>query len=173
MGSITGETRGVPAEVVVEVTRRIAAAAGTGGMVVGQVVDMISEGQAADAKIMEFMHAHKTGALIDIAVISGGLLGGGSDAQIDALSTYGKKIGLAFQIADDILDIEGDVDKLGKPIGSDVGKGKSTYPSLYGLAKSKELARRAVDDAVNALDMFDERADPLRAIAQFIVDRES
>lgn len=170
---ITGETVGAPAHLVIEVTRRVAAASGTGGMVLGQIVDMISEGKKISPEILEFMHRNKTGALIDISLISGAMLGGGTEEQIDALSLYGQKIGLAFQIADDILDIEGDQEKLGKPVGSDIDNEKSTYPSIYGLERSRELARNAVADALSALTVFDDRADPLRAIARYIIERDS
>jgi geranylgeranyl diphosphate synthase type II len=170
---MTGQTKDVPAEVVLDITRRVASASGTGGMVVGQVVDMICEGQLVEPEILEFMHRNKTGALIEISIRSGAMLGGGTPAQVEALSRYGWKIGLAFQIADDILDIVGDVEKLGKPIGSDAENQKSTYPALFGLDRSRELAQQTVDEAVDALCIFGERADPLRAIARYIVDRDS
>lgn len=170
---ITGETRGVPSERILDVTRRIAAAAGTSGMVVGQVVDLICEGEQVPPGTLIFMHKNKTGALIEASVVSGGILGGGSKAQIEALSSYGWMIGQAFQITDDILDIEGEEDKLGKPIGSDVRNEKTTYPSLYGLAESKRLAKQAVNKALASLDIFDEKAEPLRAIAEYILTRKS
>jgi geranylgeranyl diphosphate synthase type II len=171
--TVTGRTKNVPAETVVEVTREIAAATGMSGMIVGQVVDLLCEGKKVEPETLKFMHRNKTGALIKLSLITGGMLGGANSEHLDALGLYGEKIGLAFQIADDILDIEGSEDKLGKPIGSDIRNEKTTYPSLYGLDKSKELARQAVDDAVEALSIFDERADPLRAIAQYIVDRDN
>ncbi|MHB1000722.1 MAG: polyprenyl synthetase family protein [Armatimonadota bacterium] len=170
---ITGSTEGVSEGRTLEVARRIASAAGTGGMVVGQVVDMICEGQKVDPETLMFMHRNKTGALIEVSTVSGGLLGGGTPEQVSALSSYGWKIGQAFQITDDILDIEGDEEKLGKPIGSDLRNEKTTYPSLFGLEKSKELASQAVNDALEALSIFDDRAEPLRAIARFILDRKS
>ncbi len=171
--TVTRRTKGVPAEVVLEITRRIASAAGTGGMVAGQVVDMISEGKKIEPETLEFMHRNKTGMLIEVSVVCGGLVGGASADQLDALSRYGGKVGLAFQIADDILDIEGEQERTGKATGGDRRKQKATYPSLYGLAKSKELARRAADEAIEAVRDFDERADPLRALARFVVEREA
>jgi geranylgeranyl diphosphate synthase type II len=170
---ITGRTKGVAPEIVLEVARRVTSAAGIGGMVTGQVVDMLSEGKEISAETLRFMHAHKTGALIEASCVAGGLLGGGTPEQIKSLSLYGEKIGLAFQIADDILDIEGDRAKTGKSVGSDLRKRKSTYPSLFGLDESRELARRAVDEAVAALSTFDGCADPLRALARFVVEREA
>ena len=171
--TITGRNKGVPVEVMVEVMRRIASASGAGGMVGGQVADMASEGKKVGPETLEFIHRNKTGALIEAAVVSGGLLGGGTPEQIKALSLYGQNIGLAFQIADDILDIEGIREKIGKTAGSDIGRQKATYPTLYGLEKSKELARQAVDEAVEVIQSFDDRANPLRALARFIIEREA
>ena len=167
------ETKGVEAKILVEVVRKIASAAGVGGMVVGQVADVISEGKQIDIDALEFIHKHKTGALIEASVVVGGLLGGGSAEQVNALSLYGSKVGLAFQIADDILDVEGEEAKLGKRTGGDMQKQKLTYPSVFGLSESKNLAQKAVEEAINSLAAFDERADPLRLLAHFIVDRES
>ena len=166
-------TKDVPSDVALEVTRRIASAAGIGGMVTGQVVDMVSEGKEIDAESLEFIHANKTGALIEVSVVAGGLLGGGTPEQIKTLGLYGQKIGLAFQIADDILDIEGEREKTGKPVGSDRKNRKSTYPSLFGLEKSKEIACKTVDEAIEALSIFNDRADTLRALARFIIEREA
>lgn len=169
---IADRTKGVPAEVILDVTKLVASAAGIGGMISGQVVDILSEGRQISSETLDFMHRNKTGALIRASVVSGGLLGGGTSAQVDALGVYGDNIGLAFQITDDILDIEGKLEKIGKPVGSDVERGKSTYPSLYGLDKSRELACQAVAEAIRALDVFDERADPLRELARFVLRRE-
>lgn len=166
-------TKGAPAETLVDVTRRVASATGVGGMIVGQVVDMISEGKQVDAETMRFMHRNKTGALIEVSCTTGAMLGGGTPEQVSALSDYGTKVGLAFQIADDILDIEGDQAKLGKPVGSDLERKKSTYPALFGLEESKSLARQTVDEALSAISAFDEKADPLREIARFIIEREA
>jgi len=170
---MTGKTDGVPPERLLRVTRRVAEAAGSQGMVIGQVVDMVCEGKQVPEEMLTFMHKNKTGALIEASAVSGGILGGGSDEQVEALSRYGWMIGQAFQIMDDILDIEGDEDTLGKPVGSDIRNDKTTYPSLYGIDRSKELARQAVDKALAALEGFDDRAEPLRAIARFNLERKS
>lgn len=170
--TIAGRTKGVPAEVLLDVTRRIASAAGIGGMIVGQVVDMISEGKQIGPDTLELTHRNKTGALIEASAVCGGLLGGGNPDQISAFGIYGRGIGLAFQIADDILDIEGEREKIGKPVGSDLRSRKATYPSIHGIEESKALAVQAVDEAIDALSIFDDRADPLRALARFIVERE-
>ncbi|MCL6519682.1 MAG: polyprenyl synthetase family protein [Armatimonadetes bacterium] len=167
------KTEGVPANTILDVTRRIAAAAGTGGMVVGQVVDMESEGRKIELETLEFMHSHKTGALIEACIVCGGLLGGATSEQLAELSLYGQKIGLAFQIVDDILDLEGEQEKLGKTVGSDLRKQKSTFPAILGLEKSKEKALQVTQEALKAVENFDTRAEPLRAIARFIVERKT
>lgn len=169
---IPERTKGVSSDVVLKIVQKVASSTGVGGMIVGQVVDMLSEGKRVSPETLEFMHRNKTGALLEASVVCGGMLGGGSPEQIEALRTYGRSIGLAFQIADDILDIEGDEIKIGKPVGSDLENRKSTYPSLYGLERSKEMALEAAGDAVNALRVFGSEADPLRALARFIVERE-
>ena len=150
----------------------IASAASYRGMVGGQVVDMLSQNKPADVETVEQMHSRKTAALISAAAESGALAGGGKDDQVKALARYGRAIGLAFQIADDILDIEGQTEVLGKTAGSDVARGKVTYPAAVGLESSREAARKLIDQALVALDGFDETADPLRALATYIVTRK-
>ncbi len=161
-----------PAERILPTLRLIAEASGTWGMVGGQVVDMESQGQEVSADTLRYIHAHKTGALLTASVLAGAMLAGADAAQIDALRTYGEHIGLAFQIADDILDVTGDEAKLGKPVGSDEERDKATYPKLFGLDESRRRARAEVEAAQNALVGFDERADSLRGIAQYIVERD-
>jgi geranylgeranyl diphosphate synthase type II len=150
----------------------VAEAAGYQGMVGGQVVDIQSEGKEVDLSVLEFLHAHKTGALITAAVSSGAILGGGDEGQVKAVTEYGRRIGLAFQIADDILDIEGDSRDLGKTVGVDAEKKKITYPSVLGLARSKEVQKEVIDQAIECLGAFDHRADPLREIAVYIIERK-
>lgn len=156
-----------------EVVGEIARAAGVAGMVGGQFIDLASEGESIGLEEMRHLHACKTGALICVSLRCGALLSGATDEQLAALSGYGECIGLAFQIADDILDIEGDEAALGKPVGSDEGNEKSTYPALLGLEKSKELAQRYVTDAVKSLEIFGAEADTLRALATYIAERKS
>lgn len=170
---LTSKIPDAPATSILDVTSRIAAASGTRGMVIGQVVDIISEGKQVPPETLMFMHRHKTGALIEVSAVTGGILGGGTAEQISALSSYGWAIGQAFQITDDILDVEGTEDELGKPIGSDIKNQKTTYPSLYGLERSKDMARECINSAIIALSIFDERADSLRAIANYIITRKS
>src|SRR3990170_830720 len=155
------------------IIHEIALAAGPEGMVGGQQLDIENEGKKIDVPELENLHSRKTGALILAAVRTGGISGGETEMQLQALTVYGKKTGLAFQIADDILDVEGDADDVGKSIGKDAKQSKNTYPAVLGLAQSKILAGRLVDEAITALDSFDEKAAPLRMIAAYIVDRTS
>lgn len=149
----------------------IARAAGSHGMVAGQAMDMRAEGKKIDSSLMGFIHEHKTGALITASVSSGAILGGASEEYLELLEQYGKDIGLAFQISDDILDIEGNSEQMGKITGVDVQKGKNTYPSIYGMDKSKEMLKDIIDEAIGLLAVFDECAEPLRLIAGYIIER--
>ncbi|KPJ74992.1 MAG: hypothetical protein AMJ54_16150 [Deltaproteobacteria bacterium SG8_13] len=149
----------------------IAEAAGGSGMVGGQLLDMTAEGQPVDLPQLERMQRMKTGALIQASVQAGALMANADSEQIDHLAVYAANVGQAFQIADDVLNVEGDPSRLGKAVGSDAERSKSTYPSLLGLEASKILAREKIDQALNALTIFDNRAEPLRAIARYVIDR--
>lgn len=153
------------------VIQEIAAAAGSRGMVGGQTLDILSEGQAVDGAHLESVHRHKTGALIRASLRAGALLAGASPAELEAITAYGEAVGLAFQIADDILNVEGEAAMTGKAVGSDAAKGKATYPSVHGLKEAKARAAALVAEALKALEPLDARADPLRGIARFIVER--
>jgi geranylgeranyl diphosphate synthase type II len=156
------------------VIREIAWCAGSHGMVGGQVVDMESEGKPdTDLATVQYIHTHKTGALIKASVKAGALLGGADGTNLAALTSYGEAIGLAFQIADDILDIEGTTEEIGKDAGSDEARGKATYPAVVGIADAKRRAAELVEMALTALSVFDGKADPLREIAKYIVYRKS
>ncbi|MDL1983526.1 MAG: polyprenyl synthetase family protein [Deltaproteobacteria bacterium] len=155
-----------------KVIRKISFAAGYNGMIEGQMRDIASEGTLLSLKELEDMHSLKTGALIEASIFSGALLGCGTPKQIDQLEIYAKNIGLAFQVTDDILNIEGDPAVMGKAVGTDNARGKSTYPSIMGLNKSKEFARKLVRNALQALDDFDNNSDSLRAIACYIIERK-
>jgi geranylgeranyl diphosphate synthase type II len=157
---------------LLNVIRLIADASGYQGMVGGQVADIQSEGKAVGPPVVEFIHTHKTGALIAASVTSGAILGGGNREQVNALDRYGKSIGLAFQIADDILDVEGETEKMGKKVGGDTRKKKVTYPSVFGLPRSKEIQEEMVDRAIESLKSFDHKADPLKSIAVYIIERK-
>jgi geranylgeranyl diphosphate synthase, type II len=160
-------------ERVVQVMYEVAYAIGTFGMIGGQVVDLQMEGQDIDLPKLQYIHAHKTGALIRTSVRSGAILGGGSPAAVEALTHYGTHIGLAFQIMDDILDVRGDEQLMGKALRKDDERRKATYPRLVGLAESERRAQAAVAAGIAALDTLGERGAVLRDLAQFIVARES
>ena len=159
--------------VLLEATHSLARAAGFSGMVGGQAVDMASEGRQVPLDVLDYIHRHKTAALIGAAVTIGGLLGGGSAAQLEALKRYGRAIGLAFQIADDVLDVEGDSAALGKQAGQDEKHGKATYPALLGLEASRRHAATLLNEALAALSDFDASAERLRQLARFIVSRKA
>jgi geranylgeranyl diphosphate synthase, type II len=162
----------VPARVV-QVMHEVAYAIGTFGMIGGQVVDLEMEGRDVDLPALQYIHAHKTGALIRVSVRSGAILGGGSPAEVEALTHYGTHIGLAFQIMDDILDVRGDEQLMGKALRKDEERRKATYPRLVGLAEAEVRAQAAVTAGIAALDPIDERGAVLRRLAQFIIARES
>jgi geranylgeranyl diphosphate synthase type II len=151
----------------------IASAAGYRGMVGGQALDISYEGKKPDPAVAEYIHRHKTGALMAASVTAGAILAGGNEEEIKSINRYGQQIGLAFQITDDILNIEGDRDITGKGIGSDKARGKITYPSIFGVPESKRIQRELVAHAIEALNGFDKRAEPLRELAQYIIERSS
>ncbi len=155
----------------VEMIRSLAAASGSPGMASGQAIDLESEGKQLGLGELETMHSLKTGALIRASVRLGALAAGAGRDQLDALDEYARCIGLAFQIQDDILDIEGDTKTLGKPQGSDIDRKKSTYPSLLGLEEARNRARATHEKAVSALAAFDESIQPLIMISDYIVNR--
>lgn len=160
------------AERVVKVLDLIAEASGTRGMVGGQMVDIESEGQMVDAGTLDYIHRHKTAALIRASVVSGAVLAGAQDWQIAVLHRYGEKVGLAFQIVDDLLNVTGDPRKTGKAVGTDAERGKATYPALFGVEASRQQVQTLIQEAIEDLSLLGERATPLRALASFIAERE-
>jgi geranylgeranyl diphosphate synthase type II len=143
-------------------------------MVGGQVVDMEAERKKdLDIATIQYIHTHKTGALIRASVKCGAILGGAEERDLASIVRYGESIGLAFQIADDILDIEGNSAELGKNAGSDQSRGKATYPSVVGLAESKSQAIELLDIALESIESFGAGAEPLRQIARYIIERKS
>jgi geranylgeranyl diphosphate synthase type II len=150
----------------------IAVAAGGCGMVGGQAIDLLAVGSSTfDQYSLQDMHARKTGALIRAAAVAGAIMGGGGDADIRAVDEYGRHLGLAFQIVDDILDVEGDARELGKTIGKDAKAGKPTYPSTYGLDASRRLAEERHDDAIAALQSAGLQGSRLADIAGWVIKR--
>ncbi len=161
----------VPAARMLAIIREISTASGVFGMVGGQVVDIQSEGRDVDLPTLEYIHTHKTGALIRASVRVGALYARAGKRQLAALSHYGELVGLAFQIADDILDLTGTREEIGKDAGSDLKKDKKTFPSFYGIEESRRRAVEVADKAVSLLKDFDRKADPLRELAKYIVER--
>lgn len=155
----------------VQAAREIAEAAGLRGMVGGQAADLAAEGREADLPLVEFIHVRKTGALLLAAVRAGALVGGGDEPQLRALTRYGECLGLAFQIADDILDVEAPSVRTGKSVGRDGERRKATFPAVLGLTAAKTRARELRDQALAALATMPAAADPLRALARFVVER--
>lgn len=151
----------------------IARAAGAGGMIGGQVVDMESAGRKITAETLEYMHRCKTGALIKAPVLAAAILCGAEGGEYGALEEYAAAIGLAFQIKDDIMDVEGSFKDMGKSAGSDVANEKTTFVTVYGLEESKERLAAAVEKAVGALEIFAGRAAFLKELAEFIEKRSS
>ena len=149
----------------------LALSIGSRGMAGGQAIDLDSEGKTLSLPELENMHIHKTGALIRASVQFGCLASEHNTEQFKALDHYAKCIGLSFQIRDDILDVEADTEILGKPQGSDIARDKSTYPALLGMTEAKQMAIQCHDDALQALEIFDEKADPLRWLSAYIIER--
>jgi geranylgeranyl diphosphate synthase type II len=155
-----------------EIIRIIAVAAGCQGMIQGQMLDMDAEGGKLSVGELESMHALKTGALIEASLQCGALIADAGAQETQMLKTYGRNLGLAFQITDDILNVEGNPALMGKATGTDRQHAKSTYPSMLGLAASKKFAHQLVWNALQALENFDKKAEPLRALATYIIERK-
>ena len=155
-----------------QVIRLISEAAGYQGMIQGQMLDIASEGLKLSVDELETMHRLKTGALIEASLACGALLGGADDRQKALLSDYACKIGLAFQVADDILNVEGNPELMGKAVGTDSQREKSTYPAVLGIQAAREFSIKLVQGALQALETFDKQADPLRGIARYIIERK-
>ncbi len=166
-------TTGARPEAIVRVVAEVAHGAGAEGMIGGQVVDIESEGKEISFPELEYIHTHKTGRLIRAAIRSGAILGDATPDELASLTEYAEAVGLAFQILDDILDVEGSSETMGKPVGGDAKKGKATYPALIGLEESREMGTELIETAIRALKKFDEKAEPLRAIAGYIISRKN
>jgi geranylgeranyl diphosphate synthase type II len=157
----------------VRLIRELAVGAGNVGMVGGQVLDIQAENQDIDLATLQSIHKHKTGMLIRAAVRMGAIAGGATDAQIDELTVYAENIGLAFQIADDVLNVTGTREELGKNPNTDAQRGKKTYPTFYGIEGAKQLAEECVNRAESRLVSFGAKADPLRELARYITSRKN
>jgi len=162
-----------PAEARVRIIEEVARGTGTvDGMIGGQVVDLEAEHTHPTIEMVEYIHRSKTAALITASLVSGGLYAGGRDAQIGHLRAFGLAIGLAFQIVDDVLDVTQTSEQLGKTAGKDTASEKATYPALFGIEASLCKADGLVNDAFGELDSFGERADTLKELARFLVERK-
>ncbi len=166
------EDRNIPAHDRLEIISVISRAAGPLGMVGGQYLDVINEGKNIPYNLLSTIHRSKTGMLITASVLAGGIATGATMEQRRLLDEYGNAIGLAFQIVDDILNVESTTEQLGKAAGSDAQRGKVTYPAIFGIERSKEMAGEAVAIAVAAIDDFGEKAEPLRELARYIIERK-
>jgi geranylgeranyl diphosphate synthase type II len=169
---VLSELPNVPDATRLAILKEIAYATGTvEGMIGGQVVDLESEGKPISASVLEYIHRSKTGALLTACTRCAALAAGANAAQLNALTEFGRKIGLAFQVIDDILDLTTSSDKLGKTAGKDQKVKKATYPALYGIEASRCKAQELIHDAVEAVRDLGSRAEPLRELAQFVCSR--
>jgi len=158
---------------VLQVIQEVAAGAGSQGLIGGQVVDLESEGKDVGASVLEYIHRHKTGALFRAAIRSGAILAGAGDKELAALTGYAEAFGLAFQITDDILDLTGSEEKLGKKTGRDLARGKVTYPGLFGMKKAREMAACQVEKCLESLAVFGPEAEFLREAALYLLSRQT
>jgi len=157
--------------VAVRLIQELAQAAGSAGMIAGQMADLKAEGTTCDQKTLQYIHTHKTAKMFRCAAAMGAICAGAKDEQLDCLRNYGLKLGLGFQIADDILDVCASSEQLGKTAGKDQRAGKATYPAVLGMEKSRQLAKKLADEAAAALKPFGPRADRLRQLATVLLQR--
>lgn len=171
---VARHTKGVAPEKVLDVVIRLGQSVGPVGLAGGQVMDLECEGRPnVSLEDLTWIHTHKTAALLQVACACGAILGGASEEDVKRMERFALDIGLAFQVADDILDVTQSSEMLGKTAGKDEDTDKTTYPKLMGLDGSKEEARRLVDDAKACLEPYGEKAAPLLAIAEYIINREN
>ena len=165
--------RNIKNTALIRAIKEIAFTAGIHGMAGGQAQDLLSENAEPDKETLSFIHRHKTGALLSGSLRAGAILANCSKPSLNAITRYGENIGLAFQVIDDILDIEGSTEELGKTTGSDTRKKKMTYPSIYGLESSRKKAEELIAEAVFSIKDFSAKAEPLREIAGYMLKRRS
>ena len=170
--NIISETNTNPGTLI-KVIHELTQACGPEGMVGGQAVDLLFEGKKAKKKDLLYIHTHKTGALIRASIRIGAIMANPTPAKLDSLTVYGEKVGLAFQVIDDILDITGTKEELGKSTGADSARGKNTYPSIFGLEESRKIAEKLIDDSLIAIKNLNKKAEPLSAIARYILERRN
>lgn len=165
------QSPGTPSLALVESVRVLSQAAGPEGMVAGQMDDLWAEKAGGDASLLASIHRRKTGAMISASVVLGAIAAGAEKEDLDRLRKYGDSIGIAFQIADDLLDVESTAENTGKRTGKDEARGKLTYPSIHGVDASREMASRFVEQAIDVLEPYGDAAAPLRQLARFMIDR--
>lgn len=158
-------------ERLLRIIAEVSGAAGTIGLIGGQVVDIMSAPEMVDRETLAYIHKNKTGAMYKVAVKTGAILSGAEEDDLDRLTSYAEHLGMAFQITDDILDITGDQETLGKPVKSDLKNNKATYPALYGMTAAKEMAAGEMEKALQSIEVYEDRADFLREMAMFVVNR--
>jgi geranylgeranyl diphosphate synthase, type II len=163
---------GAAAPVMLSVIALLAEAAGSAGMVGGQVIDLASEGKHLTLDQLEYLHSKKTGAMFRASVLGGARLGGATTVQLDSLDAYARALGLCFQVVDDLLDVEATTEQMGKRTQKDAAAGKNTYPVLMGLEQSHQLAHQLEARARRALESFGAPAEPLRQVATYVVERK-
>ena len=171
MGGLHGKK--ITQSSLLKAVREVAFSSGMHGMVGGQAEDILSEDSVPDLQTLEFIHRHKTAALIAASVKMGPILASSSKKILKSMTKYGESIGLAFQIIDDILDVEGSTEELGKPAGSDRRKKKMTYPALFGVEGARQKAGKLIAGAIEDISIFPSGADPLREIARYLLDRRA
>ncbi len=170
---VVSSYKGKQTERAMKAINILSVSSGTEGMIGGQIVDMLSEGKTITLDELRYLHLNKTGAIIRSACVIGAVMAGASEEEIKAVDRFAQNLGIAFQIQDDILDVTGTEEELGKPIGSDAEENKNTYVSLTGLEKSKELAEEYSDSAKKSLDIFGSKADFLKQFTDYLTDRRS
>jgi len=159
-------------KILIQVIQILSESSGTFGLIGGQVLDLESEGKKLSPSQLQDIHENKTGALISSSVKIGAILGQANEEQLKRIDLFGQSVGLAFQIVDDILDVESTTEKLGKTVKKDLVQEKATYPSVFGLEKSKKMASDLRDQAIDSLQLFGDKAQALRELASFIIDRK-
>lgn len=169
---LTGPSmRTLPTERLLKATGCLARASGSSGLIAGQVVDMLSEGKKVDSEQIEFIMKNKTASLISASIKSGAILGGGTKEEVELLGLFGEKLGIAFQIRDDVLDYEGRSSDLGKNVGKDEKRGKATYPSILGIDGAKQLMNSEIGSAIDLIEGFGDKALYLKLLALYIGER--
>ena len=163
--------KNIPPEKIIEAGRILATASGSEGMIGGQIVDLHHEKN--NLEVLEYMHLHKTGAIINASSKIGGILGGADDEELGYLDEFSRNLGLAFQVKDDILDVEGTNEDIGKPSGSDIENKKLTYVTLMGVEKAKKLEKELTEKSISSLDYFGSNGKCLKELAKSLLNRKN